>query len=413
MVRQQNNIHCLASCPGSSLDASTVFVLELAAALHSSGAPAHRLEDAVGAAAQALGTPAQVYATPTALFAELGSRGTHMVRAKPGEVALDRLIHIDGILERVIAGETSAEEGASELRAADEALGASPAALKVAAFGLASAAAAVLLGGRAGEIIVSGALGLGIGGLSLAAARWPGLGRLFEPAAALSATFFAALAQTIGLCGSREITALAALIVLVPGLTLTIALTELATRHLVSGTARMAAALTTFMMIGLGVALGGALGALLHPPESVAGPPLHALWTWLAVAVAPLAFAVLLRAPRSELGWIVAATLLTWAAASLGASTGQAELGAAAGAFAAGALGNLYARALRRPAIVLIVPAILILVPGSVGFRAVGMLLADEVLVGVEQAFTTAILAVALVGGLLLSQALVSPRRTL
>jgi len=49
---------------------------------------------------------------------------------------------------------------------------------------------------------------------------------------------------------------IASLIVLLPGLALTLSLNELGTGHLVSGTARFAGAIMTFMKIGIGAAVG-------------------------------------------------------------------------------------------------------------------------------------------------------------
>ena len=53
-----------------------------------------------------------------------------------------------------------------------------------------------------------------------------------------------------------SIVTIAALIAMLPGMTLTNAMTELATRNLVSGTARMMSALIVLLELALGVALG-------------------------------------------------------------------------------------------------------------------------------------------------------------
>jgi uncharacterized membrane protein YjjB (DUF3815 family) len=61
---------------------------------------------------------------------------------------------------------------------------------------------------------------------------------------------------------------LAGLIVLMPGLTLTVAMTELSTQHLASGTARLSAAFVTFLGMGFGVAVGNTLtNRLLGVPQ--------------------------------------------------------------------------------------------------------------------------------------------------
>jgi uncharacterized membrane protein YjjB (DUF3815 family) len=56
--------------------------------------------------------------------------------------------------------------------------------------------------------------------------------------------------------------------------------------------------------------------------------------------------------------------------------------------------GNLYARALGRPASVTIVPGLLLLVPGSVGFRSFALMLQDQTVVGLGTAFSMMLVAI-------------------
>ena len=58
-----------------------------------------------------------------------------------------------------------------------------------------------------------------------------------------------------------------------PGLTLTAAMTELATRHLASGTARLSGAFITFLAIAFGVALGNRIGGAAFGLPPVATRP--------------------------------------------------------------------------------------------------------------------------------------------
>ena len=92
------------------------------------------------------------------------------------------------------------------------------------------------------------------------------------------------------------------LITLVPGLTLTVAMTELARRHLAAGTARLSGALLVFVAIAFGVAVGGEVARLLVGQVRSLAPRHLPEWTLtLALATAPLAFGVLLRARLREL----------------------------------------------------------------------------------------------------------------
>jgi len=128
------------------------------------------------------------------------------------------------------------------------------------------------------------------------------------------------------------------------------------------------------------------------------------VWTeWLAVAVASLAFGVLLRARRRDMGWIVASGLLVFVGGRIGARLLGPELGLFVGALIAGLLSNLRGRLLGGSPIVTLAPSVLVLVPGSVGFRSLVALLDREVLGGIELAFRTALMLTALVAGLLIA----------
>ena len=76
-----------------------------------------------------------------------------------------------------------------------------------------------------------------------------------------------------------------------------------------------------------------------------------------------------------------------------------------------GMASNLYERLLERPAIVPLVPGVLLLVPGSIGFRSLTLLLEQQVVVGIDAAFTMLLTAMSLVAGLLLADIILPPRQ--
>ena len=124
-------------------------------------------------------------------------------------------------------------------------------------------------------------------------------------------------------------------------------------------------------------------------------------------------FTVLFQARRRDAGWILAIGVVGFLASRVGAAVVGAELGAFFGALAVGVGSNAFARAMRRPASILQVPGLLLLVPGSIGFESLSSFLAQDVLEGVDAAFRMLFVGAALVGGLLVSNALLSPQRSL
>jgi uncharacterized membrane protein YjjB (DUF3815 family) len=74
---------------------------------------------------------------------------------------------------------------------------------------------------------------------------------------------------------------------------------------------------------------------------------------------------------------------------------------------------NLYARKFNRPAAVPLVPGIILLVPGSIGFGSLSRFIERDVVSAIETAFNMGLVAVALVTGLLVANLVVPPRETL
>jgi uncharacterized membrane protein YjjP (DUF1212 family) len=405
-----------ATFPPRSLELD--FLLRSAEFLHAYGTPAHRLEETLSACARRLGVRSQFFSTPTSFLAAFGASSaqrTNLLRIEPGEIDLEKLVLFDRVLTDFLAGRTSAEEGLLRLEAIASAPARFAKSLVVLAYGIASGGAAVFFGGGANELLLSFLLGLGCGLLALVSSRRARARRVFEPTSAFLAAFLSVVATHFWPPVSNRIVTLAALIVLLPGLSLTVAMIELATRHLVSGTARLMGALTVFLTIAFGVAFGRRVGELVlgaAPPEGV----IDALPAWAsmpALLASSFAFLVLFRARPIDFGWILVTGFLEFEGARLGARELGPELGAFGGALILGVLSNLFARFLHRPASVTLVPGILLLVPGSIGFQSLSFFIAHDTLSGMEAAFRTTLVAITLVGGLLFANVLVSPRRTL
>jgi len=383
-------------------------VLKLARALHAYGYSAPRLEGILGATADRLGLHGhRFFSMPTQIMAAFGPEArqhTHLLRVEPGETNLSKLASLEQVSLDVAHGRVSPREGMARIQEIVAAPSPYGPALVTLAFGVLSGAVCQFLGGGWHEIIVAAVLGLGLGLFALFAERHARIGRVFEPLAAFLLSAGAiGLARLVGPL-SVFIATLSGLIVLMPGLLLTTAITELATRHLASGTLRMSSAFMTLLGVIFGVALGTRLGvAVFGAPIS---QPAGALPAWTAIAAVLLASAssaVILRADPRDAPWIVAAGVLGVVAGRFGASKFGLELGMFVAAFGVALASSAYERWLRRPAPVVLVPGILLLVPGSIGYRSVAALMERNTVAGIDIAFTMILTAVSLVAGLLIA----------
>ena len=391
------------------------FLLKLGRALHTYGSAADRLEDVLAQVSEKLGMEGQFFSTPTSIFAAFGSQGeqrTYLIRVEPGEVNLGKLADLDEVVLEVLRDGLTPAAGARRIVEIVDAPARYSGTLDVLSFGAISAAGGVFLGGGLKELVVSAIIGLAIGLFSLVTRRSDRLRRVFTAGAAFVASALATLAtRSIGRYSVFTAT-LAGLFVLLPGLNLTVAMRELSTKHLASGTARLSGAFVVFLELIFGVALGTRIAYLLLAQVPMARVVPLPGWAYLlALLVAPLALTVRLRAHPRDAIWIVLAGILAVTGSRIGSYLLDPELGVFFGAVTIGAVSNLYARTFNRPSLITWVPGLLMLVPGSVGFRSLASLIDDNVLVGVATAFKMILIAVALVAGTLIANIILPPRK--
>jgi uncharacterized membrane protein YjjB (DUF3815 family) len=138
------------------------------------------------------------------------------------------------------------------------------------------------------------------------------------------------------------------------------------------------------------------------------------LWVeWLGLGAGALSFAVLFRsAPRDGL-IVVGSVMFGYALTRLGGAQFGPEFGVFIAGLGVGAVSNLYATWYKRPGAVIREPGIILLVPGSVGFKSLSFVFERDVFLGVDTAFSLITILVSLVAGLLFGDLLVPPRRSL
>ena len=397
----------MAAAPDrAAIRRATGFLMKLARALHTYGMPSHRLEVALEQVSERMGMEGQFVVTPTSVTASVGpieAAQTTLVRLQPGRVNLQKQSRLHHLIGDVCARRVTLEQGNEVL---DDLMNRPPnhgRLATVAGFGLASAAAAVFFDGAQAEAATAGAIGLMIGLATQATVRWPRFAMVMPGTAGLLAVVITALMQvTLGpMVGF--IPTLAGLIILIPGLSLTIAVNELAHGHLVSGTARLGGAMMTFLQIGFGVALGSKMTAWLESP-ALERPETLPLWMLPpALLVSALAMTVLFRARPRDLPFILLAAAVSFTTSRLATLALGPELGVLLGAWLLGMLGHLLGRWRNEPSALAILPGMLLLVPGGLGFTSLSSLLAKDIISGIEAGFTMLLIALSLVTGLMLA----------
>lgn len=402
------------------------FIIDMARRLHACGTSTPRLEGAVRVLSRRLGVHTEIWCNPTGIILSFsnpakqdGAEITRVLRLSPGDINLRAMAMVDEIAEQVMAGRIDVESGLQALKVLDLPPSRGRLLATVLSFGLASGSVAALLRTSLADVLAAGLIGLLIGAIVIAAAQRPRLAEAQEAIAALLATLLASAVAAFLLPLSLQTVTIAALIVLMPGLMLTTAVAELSSGNWASGTARFAGASVVLLKLTFGtVAAAQLVHAFGWQPASLVGQQLPYWAEWAGLLVGSAAFAVLFGAARRDVPVVMAGAWIGYGLTKLGGEVlNLSSEHFAGGVFFAGlgvaALANAYGRLMKRPGALIRVSGIILLVPGSVGFRSLNFVMERDVVLGLDTAVAVLGALIALVAGLLFGNLLVPPRRYL
>jgi uncharacterized membrane protein YjjP (DUF1212 family) len=396
------------------------YIVEIGGTLVAYGCPSYRLEEVIRVVAEIEGYAAQVFAIPTGLFVSITAPGRttsvfRMVRVKEWGTNLDRLVLVDAIFNDVASDRTTIREARQRLLDLDNRPPPYSRALTWAALAAVSAAAAVFFRGGVLEVAVAGATGILVALIGSLIGRNPKGRFLVDFTGGLVAALLPWGLVRLGADLSQEVVVLSGVIALIPGMTLTTGLAELAQKNLVSGAARLMEALVAFLSILFGIALAIGIEHIISAETSPA-PVRQALslpFQALALVAASLGIAVIFSVPRRYLGAALASGAIGYIATALGTRYLPGHVSAFAAALAVCVYSNGLARVTDRPAQLFQLPGMMLLVPGSFGFLSLEDFLRGDFLNGAAKGFSMVLITGALVTGILLANAILPAKKLL
>ncbi len=401
----------LAASPvAEDADSALALLLSAARGAQACGYGAEDTERLVSELAAQLGmADVQVSSLPTQLQLAIGIPGQQrlvLLRVTPMPVDLDRIVRLDAVAREVKTGRIGPREASVRIDAIARSQPPYRAPLVLFAYCLAAAGAVLLFEEDAPEALTAAVAGLAVGAIAVARSRIRELDLAAELVSAFLAGFIAQTASARIWPLDPRVATLGAIIILLPGFTLTQAVRELQTRNLLSGLAGIGAAGVSFLALVIGALLGGSLGARAFGPARV--PPVELpAWSFLVGAAAlGLAVVVVLRAPRREAPTVVGSALLAAAVSHAVSRNLGPALGAFVGAVVIGIAAHLNAWFRSRPVWLVTIPGVLVLVPGSVGYRSLLELVDRDVATSIETGLQMVLTAAGIVFGLLMTDAI-------
>jgi uncharacterized membrane protein YjjP (DUF1212 family) len=383
------------------------FMAEYGRAYLSSGGPTSRLEESLASLGRKIGYPAEVFATPTGIFVSCvdteGHTHTTLSRIKDNSINLGRLCWLEGIFEDVFSGKISLAQANRILHSKITIR--PPYTFKQTV--LAALVSGFVLSYQSHQRIYP-AIASGV----IATTTWwlagPGLKTRIT-----SSIFrdFIGCVVTLGLSALFQVFSpapfdaysIGGLVILVPGLALTTAISELADQNLVSGTAKLMQAILTLLAIGLAFMLFQSLSESmgLHQTNLATVPnQLATGYAAIGAALSVSCFGILFRVPKKSLFWSACTGMLGWTVLRLFTTTHYIVAASFLASLSVGVLSLWFGHRFKVPSQVYSVPGIIAMLPGMLAFTSFRSIAMGQESSGIELGMRVALTAGSIVFGL-------------
>lgn len=408
-------------CPsvfGENLNSNalkTKFLIQLAKSLHKSGTSTHELERDLMEVSGQIGVEGSFLITPTSVSMTLDfpeeSQSVNL-RLFPGTIDLRKLNQTRFILDQVLDGDLTIESALDALETIDGEKQLYPLWARIISFGLVGACLTMFLGGNGYDFFTALFAGLLVGG-AVFAMRGARVEPVRDALIAFGVTCLAFLVKTkIGEISVNTVV-ISSLIILIPGLSLTISISELANKHVSSGTARLMGATVDFFKLGAGIIAGHHLASFFSLPVLSAPARIYSLVEIaFAVIVCSVSTAVVFNSEKRDVPWIGLGSILAIGSLGLLEKHLATNTSIFVASLAVGIFCNLFSQYKRRSPTTLLLPSIVFLVPGSIGLKGLNLLLSNNLALGAEQGLKTITTAVLIVSGLFFADAIWPTGRT-
>jgi uncharacterized membrane protein YjjP (DUF1212 family) len=319
------------------------------------------------------------------------------------------------VVERLFNGNLTLEEADERLDEIAERPGTYPMLVNLLSFMVTGGAFALLLNGSWHDAASATVISLVMFILIILAEKSKRFAHMLEPLAAMVAAFMAGAISRVDPNLNISLVVLSSIIIFIPGLALLQGLSELSAKHMVSGSARVMDALMQFFKLFFGSVLGATLANLVLGDAGTlsvlpAPPPVPHWAVWPTLGCLGICLAVAFRVRVREIPWVLCSAMLAYVSFLWGASFMGSTLGSFVGAFTIGLFSNLFARWLKRPALIVALPGLMVLVPGSKVFLGLNTFVTGSGDPIGPEAF---MVFMSLVAGLIFANVAIAPKRSL
>ena len=392
------------------------FIIKVGTAAHKYGSTATRLESFLAGLSKKLGYPGVFRSTPSDIvFAlregpESPQRVEIIAMQAPG-VDLDKLARVGDLLNELEAGTLSLADASTRLDAIDLAPPPWGRFASMLGYALVGLGLAPLLGGGWSDILFATLFSVLVYGLVLLSGR---LGAAATEWLPFSSAFVVGVLATVVKLWVPELNLvlviLSAVAIILPGYTISLGAGELVAQRVVSGMTNLMSGLICLVKQIAGGALGiVAVSSVVSGAASGPATPVDPVWAQLLFPLLLVGLSLAFQTSRRDLPWAVLVSGIAYLGVMAGSSMMDANLGNLVGTIVAVVVANLWARQTGRPTSIVLIPAIVMLVSGTIGFRGLASMAEGELLLGAQQFIQMFVVALTITTGVFVGYTIVRP----
>jgi uncharacterized membrane protein YjjP (DUF1212 family) len=403
-----------------SFDDAWRFIVKVGEAAHRYGSTSGRLESFLTSLAKGFGYQGEFKSTPVEI--RFGLRETpdaqervEVMATPPPDIDLDKLARLGDVLNEIKAGNLSINDAEAHIDAIDQIPPPWGKFASMLGYVFTGLGLAPLLGAGWTDTFFAVVFSIIVYGIVLLSARLGATAMKWMPlTSALIIGFLAMLLKHWVPDLNLVLVILSAVAIILPGYSISLGAGELVMKRVTSGIYNLKTGLITLMKQIAGAIIGVGFASLwVSIPAAEPQAPVDQKWMLLYFPVLLIGLALAFQVSRRDLPWSVIVSAVAFLGVQAGSSIMNAHLGNLLGTIIAVVVANLWARKTGRPTSIVLIPAIVMLVSGTIGFRGLASMAQGDIHLGVLQFFQMFVVAMTILVGIMIGYTIVRPVRSL
>lgn len=394
------------------------FIIKLGEQVHGYGANAHSMDNILNRITKAFNYQGIFNSTPNEIHFSFSENGgiwqkTHISVMSGLGTELNKLGKVGDLIIDIENGKLSISDAFTQLDKIDahqHPWGNFTTALS---YMMCGAAFPVLMGGTWTDLIFSGIFSLVAFFMVVKSTNWGPLYAVWLPfSTAFVAGIMAAITRYFFPELNMMLVVLSSVLILIPGYGVSVGIVEFVTDKINSGLSN----LVTNVIYLIKQFIGGLLGVkvvtfFISLPVAVTATPIDSVWLFLFMPLIIIGLGIALQTPYRDFFWACFAMLISYLSTIWGSELVGLNFGNLLGMILLVLFSSTWARITKRPYEIVLVPAFILLVSGTIGFRGLANIASGDLMSGAMQFIQMFIVAFTLAAGLIIGVTLINPEK--